>query len=46
MGGLRNMFVMRRRLAIVLRYHKGFNKRKMPKIISRFLPKEVGNQFI
>jgi superfamily II DNA helicase RecQ len=46
MGGLRNMFVMRRRLAIVLRYHKGFNKRKMPKIISRFLPEEVGNQFI
>ena len=42
-GRLRNMFVMRKRLAIVLRFYKGFNKQRTPKIIARYLPKEIGN---
>ena len=42
-NGLRNIFLFNGLVAIVPRYHKGYNRDKSLKTVYRFLPRDIGS---
>jgi hypothetical protein len=45
-NGLRNIFIFNSLVAVVPRYHKGYNRDKTLKTVYRFLPREVGSLLV
>ena len=41
-GGVRNVFIEQRQVALVTAYHKGYHAQNSVKIVHRYLPQEVG----
>lgn len=44
--GIRNIFLYKGLVAVVPRYHKGYNRDKSVKTIYRFLPREIGSLLV
>ena len=45
-NGMRNIFLYKGLVAVVPRYHKGYNRDKSLKTVYRFLPREVGSLLV